>query len=155
MLTRATVAKCAHIDVILEEQSSQVQDNICNEEKLSQKAKAMDGRISRSTSNLPFQPRKPEAPRNDIPQAVTVTFNSVCNVPIVPEDKRASKSYSRQDIWRSNQTMLCDILWMRREITSAPVESISHDRLYDWVGLERFISQACRNHIIYPIEYPG
>mmetsp|Transcript_41999 Transcript_41999/g.75665 ORF Transcript_41999/g.75665 Transcript_41999/m.75665 type:complete len:210 (-) Transcript_41999:51-680(-) len=103
-------------------------------------------RMNRSTSDgliVDFlsQPMKHKAPRNKSkPRAVT--FDSVCDVVIVPEDKMASKSYSRQDIRRFNQTMVRDILRMSREINSTPGKSIPHDRLCECIGLERFLSQA-------------
>lgn len=91
-------------------------------------------------ADFPFGPDRTSPPSEGKSRAVT--FNPVSHVAVVPEDKIETKAYSREDIRRFQQTLLLDVHRLRRELASTPPGEIDHDRLYDCVGLERFVSRA-------------
>ncbi len=84
----------------------------------------------------PSQAKQAETPRSDKPRVVT--FAPVCDVILVSEEEAASRSYSRNDIRRFHQTMLRDIVQLRRDFGSIEDDH----RLYDCVGLDGYISPS-------------
>ena len=89
-----------------------------------------------------------------------VTIKPFSEMGIIPEDKSADKAYSREDIVQFKQSLLLDVLQMRRELASTLPEHITREQFYRCTGVEHLLAQdtlasitaARRAHVVVVLE---